>query len=55
VSLKFLLNFYQSEKSKKMLRDDDKNDSIIEFCVNSFKSINPKVLDTVGKLLFNQV
>lgn len=55
VSVKLMLNFYQTDKGKKMLRDDDKTNSIVEFCTNSFRSINIKVLDSAAKLLFNQV
>lgn len=38
-----------------MLRDEEKTNSIVEFCTNSFRSINIKVLDSAAKLLFNQV
>jgi hypothetical protein len=55
ICLKMLGNIYQTESGKDYVQGLDANTALIDFCVFSFDSINPKVVFTAAVVLFNHV
>lgn len=55
VSLKMLINLYQTEQGKQFMQGDDSSNQIVDFCIFSFKSKSPKVVFHAAILLFNHI
>lgn len=55
ICLKMLGNIYQTDSGKDYMQGEDASQGLINFCVFSFDSINPKVVFTAAVVLFNHV
>jgi hypothetical protein len=55
ICLKMLCNIYQSNSGKDYMQGDEASAGLINFCTNSFNSVNPKVVFHAAVLLFNHI
>ena len=48
-------NIYLTDTGKEFMQGDDASNSLINFCIFSFDSVNPKVVFTAAVVLFNHI